>query len=103
MAKAKWTRPAREDLKEIGRYIGRTKQRPAAAAKNLREIKVKCDEYSQAFAGGSVLGSDASELGEGCRIFSYKRWGVVFEPVDGGIEVLRIFDGSRDYPRLFEG
>jgi len=101
MAKTKWTRPAREDLKEIGRYIGRTQQRPTIATKILREIKAKCDEYSQAVARGSVLGSDAEELGAACRILSFKRWVIVFEPTECGIEVLRILDGSRDYPRLF--
>jgi toxin ParE1/3/4 len=101
MAKAKWTLPAREDLKEIGLYIGRKEHRPSIAANILREINAKCDGYSQAFASGSVIGSDASSLGEGCRILSHKRWVIVFETVDNGIEVLRVLDGSRDYPRLF--
>ena len=102
MAKAKWTIPARNDLKAIGHYIGRHERRPSVAAKILREINAKCDEYAEAFARGSIIGSEASELGERCRIFPYKRWIIVFEPIGGGIEVLRIFDGSRDYPRLFE-
>lgn len=101
MSKATWTSVAREDLKEIGRYIGRREHRPSVAAKILREITTKCDEYSVAFARGSVIGSDAAELGEGCRIFSYSRWVIVFEPIQSGIEVLRVFDGSRDFPRLF--
>jgi plasmid stabilization system protein ParE len=101
MAKAKWTSLAREDLKAIGRYIGHHEQRPAVAAKILREIHAKCDEYSEAFAHGSVIGSDASELSEGCRIVSHQRWVIVFEPIGSGIEVLRVLEGSRDYPRLF--
>jgi len=76
----------------MGLYIGRKERRPSIAAKILREIKAKCDEYSQAFTRGSVMGSDASSLGEGCRIFYYKRWIIVFEPVDNGIEVLRVLD-----------
>ena len=87
MLRAKWTPPAREDLKKIGRYIGRHEHRPSVAAKILREIKANCDEYSEAFARGSVIGSEAAELGEGCRIFSHRRWVIVFEPIDGGIEV----------------
>jgi plasmid stabilization system protein ParE len=101
MANAKWTATAREDLKQIGCYIGRTEGRPSFAAAILREIKAKSDEYSAAFARGSVLGSDASVLGDGCRVFSHKRWIVVFEAIESGIEILRVFDGSRDYPRLF--
>jgi plasmid stabilization system protein ParE len=88
MAKAKWTTLAREDLKSIGRYIGRHEQRPSVAARILREIHAKCDKYSEAFAHGSVIGSDASELGDGCRIISHQRWLIFFEPIDRGIEVL---------------
>ena len=101
MAKASWTSIARHDLKEIGRYIGQHEKRPSVAAKILREIKSKCDDYSDAFARGSVLGSDASELGEACRVFPHKRWVIVFEAADGGILVLRVLDGSRDFRRLF--
>jgi plasmid stabilization system protein ParE len=101
MAKAKWTATARDDLKKIGRYIGRSEHRPSVAERILRALHSQCDEYADAFARGSVLGSDASELGSGCRIFAHKRWVIVFEPMAGGIEVLRVFDGSRDYPRLF--
>jgi len=101
VTKAKWTSLAREDLKQIGLYMGRDKHRPSVAAAVLHEIKTKCDEYSAAFAEGSVLGTEASQLGQGCRIFSHKRWVIVFEPIKNGIEVLRVLDGSRDYPRLF--
>jgi plasmid stabilization system protein ParE len=101
MASAIWTEPARDDLKSIGRYLGREQKSPRLAAKILRELKASADEYSTAFAQGSIIGSEAAELGENCRVFSHKRWVVVFEPSSKGIEVLRIFDGSRDYPRLF--
>lgn len=101
MTYAKWTSLARQDLKAIGRYIGRKERRPLVAAKILREINSKCNEYAEAFERGSIIGSDGSELGEDCRYFTHKRWVVVFVPILGGIEVLRIFDGSRDFPRLF--
>jgi plasmid stabilization system protein ParE len=101
MPKAKWTKPAREDLKAVGLYIARQDRRPSVAAKILREIDNKCNDYAEAFSRGSVIGSEAKELGENCRLFTHKRWVIVFEPIRNGIEVLRIFDGSRDYPRLF--
>lgn len=101
MARATWTSTAREDLKQIGRYIGRREGRTSVAAKILREIRTKCDNYAEAFARGSVLGSDAAEIGAGCRVFPHKRWVIVFESTDGGILVLRVLDGSRDFPRLF--
>lgn len=101
MAGATWTKPAREDLQAIGRFIGREQLSPRLAATVLRELKTKADEYSEIFTQGSVVGTDAPELGENCRVFSHKRWVIVFEPTSKGIEVLRVFDGSRDYPRLF--
>jgi plasmid stabilization system protein ParE len=103
MPKAKWTSKARDDLRSIGRYIGQHDKRPSTAEKIIREIAAKCDEYSEAFFRGSVLGSDASFLADSCRIFAHKRWVIVFEPNGNGIEVLRIFDGSRDFPTLFGG
>jgi len=35
------------------------------------------------------------------RVFTHKRWVVVFRPIDNGIEVMRILDGSRDFSRIF--
>ena len=91
MPQTKWTRVARQDLKEIGLYIGRTERRPSTAAKILREIKSKCDEYAIAFAQGSVIGSDASHLDPDCRVFSYKRWVIIL--------VCLLSRSSKDSPR----
>lgn len=101
MARAKWTKPARDDLKAIGFYIGGKEMQPSVAAKILREIHSKANEYAEAFARGSVIGSEASELGENCRVFTHKRWVIIFEQLPDGIEILRVLDGNRDYPRLF--
>jgi plasmid stabilization system protein ParE len=48
-----------------------------------------------------VIGTARPDLGELHRIFTHKRWVIIFRPIAGGIEVLRVLDGSRDYPRLF--
>jgi hypothetical protein len=49
MTKAKWTKPAKQDLKEIGLYIARQDRRPSVAAKILKEIDAKCNDYAEAF------------------------------------------------------
>lgn len=103
MAKALWTPEAREDLRAIALYIGRQAGRPATAAKAAREINTKCDEYATAFATGSAIGTRRPELGENYRVLSHKRWVVIFRPIDGGIEVLRVVDGAQDYPTLIGG
>ena len=101
MPKAKWTRPAREDLKSIALYIGRTDHRSIAAAKIAREIKTKCDDYVDTYTAGSEIGTTCPELGGNHRSLSHKRWVIIFRPSSDGIEVLRVVDAARDYPSLF--
>jgi toxin ParE1/3/4 len=97
MAVAYWTDQARRDLRSIGLYVGRKEHRPAVAARVMREIRKKCDHYAR----HPLTGTARPDLGEGCRVFSHSRWVVAFRPLDEGIEVLRVFDGSQDYENLF--
>jgi plasmid stabilization system protein ParE len=101
MAYATYTPEARQDLKEIALWIGRTDKRPTVAAKVVRELKRSCDDYGRAFASGSRIGTPEPRLGSGYRVCGHKRWIVVFREVRGGIEVMRIVDGARDYGRIF--
>ena len=34
------------------------------------------------------------------RTFLHKRYIIVYRPLDDGIEVMRVLDGSRDFPTL---
>lgn len=43
------------------------------------------------------MGTVAPELGTGIRLFSYRRWVIVFRYENHGIDVLRIVDGRQDY------
>ena len=101
MAKALWTHEARQDLKAIVLYVGRRDRRPATAAKIAREIKAKTDDYASHFASGNVTGTHRPELGEDYRVFSHKRWVIIFRPHGQGIEVMRVVDGAQDFPSLF--
>ncbi|MEX2310075.1 MAG: type II toxin-antitoxin system RelE/ParE family toxin [Pirellulales bacterium] len=56
MQKAIWSDPAREDLKEIGRYIGRQQHRPSIAAKIMREIRNHCDHLARFPHSGTAAG-----------------------------------------------
>jgi len=47
MSKAVYTPDARQDLKEIALWIGRKDRRPRVAAKIIREIKSRCDDYAR--------------------------------------------------------
>jgi plasmid stabilization system protein ParE len=100
MPRADWTRQAKADLEDIYEFIAR-RDRLTVAKDVVRRLRDHCEEYASLAASGNVLGTAYDNLAEGVRIFTHQRWVVVFRPIHDGIEVLRIFDGSRDYPRLF--
>lgn len=94
---------AENDLLEIYLYVGRENSSPVAAEKLLLAIDKKCHVY----AAHPEMGSARSDLGEGIRIFpcgtktNPREWIVIYRPIDGGIELLRVFRGKQDYPNLF--
>lgn len=97
MPSANWSDVARDDLKEIGRYIGRQQHRPSTASTIMREIRNHCDHLARS----PYLGTARPDLDEGIRIAFWKRWVIIFRPAEDGIDVLRIVDGSRDWSKLF--
>jgi toxin ParE1/3/4 len=97
MPLAYWSELAVEDLKQIGRYIGRQQHRPSTAANIMREIRDHCDYLARS----PQSGTSRQDLGDDIRITSCKRWLIVFRPANDGVEVLRIIDGSRDFEQLF--
>ena len=96
-----WSTLARQEVDAIYDYIGEHEHRPATADRFVKNLIAACESYATAFAAGSVLGTARPDLGESHRVFSHKRWVIVFRPSDDGIEVLRVVDGSRDYGQLF--
>lgn len=88
---------SREDLKIIGRYIGEEQHRPSTAAKIMQEIGEHCDDLARV----PYAGTARPDLGDNIRITWCKRWVIVFRPVEEGVDVLRIVDGSRDFTQLF--
>ena len=97
MPSAEWSAVAREDLKDIGRYIGREQHRPSVAAMIMREIRNHCEFIAQS----PHFGTARPDLGDEIRMTSWKRWIIVFRPAAHGIDVLRVVDGSRDWAKLF--
>ena len=68
-----WTRAAEADVEAIYEWIARRDGRRRTAKKNVRELRERCDEYAQAFAAGSMIGTARPDLGESHRIFTHKR------------------------------
>ena len=98
MPRVERTPAADQDLQEIGYYIGVQQHRPSTAEKILREIDAKCRTY----AAQPFTGTARPDLGERYRVFHHKRWVVIYRPIHDGIEILRVVDGARDYPSLFQ-
>jgi toxin ParE1/3/4 len=93
------TPAAEEDLLEIAFYIAVEQNRPQTAERVIEDLIANCGEY----AVSPSIGAAAKTLGKDYRLFHFKRWVVIYRPIDDGIEVMRIIDGARDYPRFFGG
>ena len=100
MALLEWSAQARIDVDAIYDFIAR-QDRPLTADRAVQGLAEACPKYAEAFSAGSSIGTRRPTLGKDYRVFSHKRWVVVFRPADGAIEVMRVVDGSRDYSRLF--
>ena len=91
------TPTAARDLDEIYDCIAIESARPVAAERLIRDIVDKCELY----ATHPKMGTSRPDLGDDFRVFSHKRYVVVYRPMADGIEVIRVVDGARDYPALF--
>ena len=92
------TDAAEQDLRDIAYYIAVEDGRPLTADRNIDELIAKCDTY----AASPLFGTATPELGESYRVFPFKRWIVIYRPIDDGINAMRIVDGSRDCRTLFQ-
>ncbi len=97
MAHAQWTPSAEEDLIEIAYWIAVQSQRPLTARRIVVEIKDKAGRY----AATPRIGQRHPDLPDGWFYFRHKRWVIVYQPRDDGIDVLRVVDATRDFSRLF--
>jgi len=86
MASLVWTLPARQDVDEIYDFIAKSDGRPLIADNFTRELIQKCENYAAAFSAGNQIGTLRPNLGEHLRVFSYKRWVVVFLPIEEGMK-----------------
>ncbi|MBC7966576.1 MAG: type II toxin-antitoxin system RelE/ParE family toxin [Fuerstia sp.] len=92
-----WTPRAEIELEDIAFYIAVRDARPTVASKLIDEIVAK----SQQYANQPLMGTIHSALGSRYRIFRHTRYVIVYEPLDKGIIVHRVVDGTQDFRRLF--
>ena len=96
MPRARRTESAEADLQEIAFQIAVRDQRPATADRVIDELIEQCERLAQ-HSETSIQGTAASELGDNVRLFSYRRWVIVFRYEAHGVDILRIGDGNQDY------
>lgn len=85
MLTARRTEAAERDLQDIAFYVAFNEHRPQAA-ENLARLSKSAE-----------MGASCPELGESVRLFSHKRWVIIFRYEAHGIDVLRFADSSQDY------
>ncbi len=86
---------ARQDLKEIWRYIAQDS--PASADRLLDRIDDKC----RLLAEYPNIGHNRQELAVGLQSFPVGRYTLFYRLIDDGIEVVRVLHSARDITQLF--
>lgn len=90
MSGANWMPLAKLELEEILFYIAVEGGRPALADSIGRQIRDKADQLAQ----GPLLGEARPDLGPNLRLFSFKRWALVYRPTETSIEVIGLVDAA---------
>ncbi|MDZ8260781.1 type II toxin-antitoxin system RelE/ParE family toxin [Nostoc sp. ChiQUE01b] len=89
------TIPAKQDLKQINRYIIR--YNPDAARRLNEKIKQQC----KLLADFPNMGQSFDNFARRLRSFPVEDYLIFYRPIDGGVEVVRIVSGYRDLETVF--
>ena len=89
------TIPAKQDLKEINRYIIR--YNPDVARRLNEKIKQQC----KLLADFPNMGQSCDNFARGLRSFPVEDYLIFYRPIDDGVEVVRIVSGYRDLETVF--
>jgi len=102
MPRILWSEQAEQDLRDFAHFIGIEKHSPQGAISWVRAIKSAC----QLILSNPLMGEARPELGDGLRLFSCgtksnpRGYVLIYRPKENGIEIVRIFQGSQNYPNL---
>lgn len=89
------TIPAKQDLKEINRYIIRFN--PSAARRFNEKFKQQC----KLLADFPNMGQSCDNFISGLRSFPVEDYLIFYRPIDDGVEVVRVISGYRDLETVF--
>ncbi len=87
---------AKSDLKEIWKYIASDSTERANGF--LRTLNDKME----ALAKNPLMGRERDEVMPGLRSFPVGRYVIFYQPLQDGIDVVRVLHGARDLESLFE-
>lgn len=88
---------AEQDLIEIGVYIAQDS--PVNADRFIDSIEAECQKLAES---PFVLGRSCEGLHPDLRRHNFKRYAIIYRPVPDGIELIGVFQGSRDLEAMFE-
>lgn len=88
---------AEQDLIEIGIYIAQDSL--ANAERFIDAIEEECQKLADS---PFVLGRSCEGLHPDLRRHNFKRYAIIYRPVADGIELVGVFQGSRDLEVMFE-
>lgn len=89
------SKPARDDLRDIWLYIA---QESVDAADRLLD---RIDRTVQMLAESPALGQSQDHIRQGLRRFVVGNYLVFYEPIGGGIRVVRVLHGARRWEDEF--
>ncbi len=87
---------AEQDLIEIGLYIALDS--PANAERFIDAIERECQKLADS---PFILGRSCEGLHPDLRRHNYKRYAIIYRPLPDGIELVGVFQGSRDLEAIF--
>jgi toxin ParE1/3/4 len=90
------TYPARDDLRQIWLHIA---QHNLSAADRLID---RVERTLRSLARNPLIGESVPQYRPGLRRFTVGNYVLYYEPIEGGVRLVRIFHGSRRLEDLFE-
>ncbi len=87
---------AERDLIEIGLYIAQDS--PANAYRFIDALEQECQKLADS---PFVLGRRCEGLNPELRRYNFKKYAIIYRPVSDGIELVGVFQGSRELEAMF--
>jgi toxin ParE1/3/4 len=96
MSRVRLSLETSRDLEGIESYI--FQDNPDAAARLIRLVRKKCELLSMQ----PGMGRDRLDVSSGLRGFPVGNYVIFYQTSNDGIEIIRVFHGSRDISELFD-